>query len=89
MDETLRKVGPLSEDQAERIRYWQSRTIDERMAETWRLSVEKYGEPKGSLRDGPVRLIRLDAKGEEERIESTRPRLDKPHLQEKLGGPFE
>ncbi len=76
VDDINRKVGPRSEDRAERIRYWQSRTMDERIAETWRLSVEKYGKPKRSLRDGPFQLIRRNANGEEEIIEFTHPRAD-------------
>ena len=56
----------------ERLRYWLSKTPAEREAETWRLSVETYGEPKGGLRDGPFRLIRKTASGEFEGVEWTR-----------------
>jgi hypothetical protein len=54
------------EEKLSSYRYWQSRTPAERFEETWRLSVEKYGRPKGDLRDGPWRHIRrLPGGGEE------------------------
>jgi hypothetical protein len=43
------------EERLASLRYWQNRTGAERFAETWRLSVEHYGQPRGTLRDGPFR----------------------------------
>jgi hypothetical protein len=74
MHKTIQNVRPRPRQDEEYTRYWASKTPDERVAETYRLSVEKYGQPKTSLRDGPVRLIRRDANGEEvEIIELTHP----------------
>ena len=47
------------------FRYWQSRTDPERWAETWRLSVEYYGMPKGDLRDGPLVKYQRNSDGSE------------------------
>jgi hypothetical protein len=60
----LRSKKERNMSDTEYSRYWASRTPEERVAETWRLSVEKYGLPKTSLRDGPARLIRRNEKGE-------------------------
>jgi hypothetical protein len=54
------------EERLASICYWQSRTPAERFEETWRLSVEAYGMPQGTLRDGPFRLIRRTPDGKEE-----------------------
>jgi hypothetical protein len=76
MDETIPGIESTDEQQAETYLYWQSKTPAERFAETWRLSVEKYGQPRTSLRDGPFRRIRRNANGEEEVIELTAPFAD-------------
>jgi hypothetical protein len=73
MEESIREIASLSEQKAETYRYWQSKTPAERVAETWRLSVEKYGEPKVGLRDGPLQRIRRNANAEEEVVELTYP----------------
>jgi hypothetical protein len=47
------------EERAENYRYWQARR-SAIFAETLRLSVEHYGKPEGTLRDGPLlKLLRL------------------------------
>jgi hypothetical protein len=63
---------PTAIRKEEQLPYWLAKTPAEREAETWRLSVEKYGEPKGSLRDGPFRMIRRTISGEFEGVEWTR-----------------
>ena len=49
-------------------RYWQSRTPGERFDESVRLSIEHYGMPKGTLRDGPVVKYRINDDGSREVI---------------------
>ena len=66
MEEAVPNATDTTEQRAERYRYWRSRSPAERWNETWRLSVEEYGVPEGSLRDGPFRLIRLNPDGSEE-----------------------
>lgn len=56
------------EERLASYRYWRSRTSSERFEETWRLSVAAYGMPKGSLRDGPFRLVRRTPDGKEKII---------------------
>jgi hypothetical protein len=68
MDESTYEDTCSEEERLASYRYWQSRTPSERFAEAWRLSVEKYGMPKGSFRDGPYRLIRRTPDGKEEVI---------------------
>jgi hypothetical protein len=76
MDETIHNVRPRTKEQEEYTRYWASKAPEERVAETWRLSVEKYGQPTTSLRDGPFRRIRRFACGEEEIVELNHPSGD-------------
>ncbi len=76
MDKTIRKVESRSKQEQEYTHYWGSKTPEERIAEAWRLNVEKYGQPKTSLRDGTFRRIRRNASGEEEIIELARPQAD-------------
>ncbi|WP_263365963.1 hypothetical protein [Edaphobacter bradus] len=64
-DEVDKDTG-TKEERLASIRYWQNRTAAERFEETWRLSVEAYGMPQGSLRDGPFRIIRRTKGGKEE-----------------------
>ena len=78
MDDIIDSTPQRTKEQKEYTRYWAGKTSEERIAETWRLSVEKYGQPKTSLRDGPFRLVRRNANGKEEMIELTSNRaLDK------------
>jgi hypothetical protein len=51
------------EEKQASILYWLAKTPEERTAEGWRLSVEKYGLPVGDLRDGPVRKYRINPDG--------------------------
>jgi hypothetical protein len=69
MDHTLQNARPRTKQEEEYTRYWATKTPAERIAETWRLSVEHYGVPKTSLRDGPARRIRRNADGQEEIVE--------------------
>ena len=71
MDTNIQEDEPTANQKEERFRYWLAKTPAEREAETWRLSVEKYGEPKGSLRDGPYRMIHKTATGELTGVEWT------------------
>lgn len=67
-DLTQPEDNRTEEERFASYRYWRSRTSSERFEETWRLSVEAYGMPEGSLRDGPFRLIRRTPDGKEEVI---------------------
>jgi hypothetical protein len=53
------------EEKEDGILYWQSKPLAERLTETCRLSMEKYGTPKGNFRDGPCRKIRRNPDGTE------------------------
>jgi hypothetical protein len=75
MDKTIQNARLRTKEEQEYTRYWANKTSEERIAETWRLSVEKYGPPK-SLLDGPFLRIRRNASGEEETIELTHTRTD-------------
>jgi hypothetical protein len=47
MDKTIRRVTDLEEQQAEAYRYWQSRTVGERLVAVCELSVEAYAFAAG------------------------------------------
>jgi len=75
MDETIQNARLRTKEEQEYTRYWANKTSEERIAETWRLSVEKYGPPK-SLLDGPFGGSVVTPSGEEETIELTHTRTD-------------
>ena len=47
-------------------RHWQSRTPGGRFAETLRLSIDHYGMPTGTRRDGPLVKYRRNSDGSRE-----------------------
>ena len=80
MSDLVDKDTRTKEERVANIRHWQSRTDAERFEETWRLSVETYGMPQGSLRDGPFRMVRRTVDGKDEVICEWRGGPDSPRL---------
>jgi hypothetical protein len=63
VDDDFKPDIRTEEEKQRSILYWLGKTAQERQAEGWRLSVEKYGMPVGDLRDGPVRKYRINPDG--------------------------
>lgn len=71
MDEDFIPDTRTEEEKNASVLYWLSKTADERHAEMWRLSVEKYGIPQGNLRDDPLRKYRRNPDGTETLMSET------------------
>jgi hypothetical protein len=71
MDDDFIPDTRTEEEKQTHILYWLTKTPQERTAEGWRLSVEKYGIPKGDLRDGPLRKYRINPDGTRTLISET------------------
>ncbi len=59
------------EEKQASILYWLTKTPQERTTEGWRFSVEKYGIPKGTLRDGPLCKYQINPDGTRTLIRET------------------
>lgn len=71
MDKDFIPDTRTEEEKNASILYWLSKTVDERHAEMWRLSVERYGAPQANLRDGPLRKYRRNTDGTKTLISET------------------
>jgi hypothetical protein len=71
MDDDFNPDTRTEEERAESYRYWAKQGPAAIFAETFRLSVEHYGMPKGDLRDGPLRKYRRNPDGTETLISET------------------
>jgi hypothetical protein len=63
MDDDFIPDARTEEEKQASVLYWLTKTPEERTAEGWRLSVEKYGLPVGDLRDGSVLKYRINPDG--------------------------